>query len=102
MSENNVYILDFLDDDLQPESQILDGCAQVAAFNAHSEADLVGRIEDADAVMLYHFIGLSASTIARMDRCKLIVRCGVGFDNVDLQAARERGIPVANIPEYGA
>src|SRR5205085_62845 len=34
-------------------------------------------------------------------RCKLIVRCGVGFDNVDHALARERGIVVANVPDYG-
>src|SRR5262249_10569208 len=33
--------------------------------------------------------------------CKLIVRCGVGYDNVDRVFARERGIPVANVPDYG-
>jgi D-3-phosphoglycerate dehydrogenase/C-terminal binding protein len=29
------------------------------------------------------------------------VRCGVGFDNVDHAFARERAIPVANVPDYG-
>jgi D-3-phosphoglycerate dehydrogenase/C-terminal binding protein len=29
------------------------------------------------------------------------VRCGVGIDNVDYTAARKRGIPVANVPDYG-
>jgi D-3-phosphoglycerate dehydrogenase/C-terminal binding protein len=31
----------------------------------------------------------------------LIVRCGVGYDNVDFLYARSRGIPVANVPDYG-
>ena len=51
--------------------------------------------------MLYHDITLGASTIQRLTRCKLIVRCGVGYDNVDRAFARERGIPVANVPDYG-
>ncbi|HWL10292.1 MAG TPA: C-terminal binding protein, partial [Planctomicrobium sp.] len=33
---------------------------------------------------------------------KLIVRCGVGYDNVDIHTARELGIPVANVPDYGS
>ena len=39
--------------------------------------------------------------IAAMDRCKAIIRYGIGIDNIDLQAARERGIVVANVPDYG-
>ena len=37
-----------------------------------------------------------------MRRCQVIVRYGVGFDNIDLDAARRRRIYVANIPDYGA
>ena len=48
----------------------------------------VPKIEDADAIMLYHHIGISARTIERLQQCQLIVRCGVGFDNVDRACAR--------------
>ena len=44
--------------------------------------------------MLYHNISISRSTIERLTACKLIVRCGVGYDNVDRVFARSRGIPV--------
>ena len=33
--------------------------------------------------MVYHNLGLTRKTIERLERCKLIVRCGVGYDNVD-------------------
>jgi D-3-phosphoglycerate dehydrogenase len=35
-----------------------------------------------------------------LSRCKVIVRYGVGTDNVDLDAARARGIIVCNVPHY--
>src|SRR4051812_28312351 len=35
-----------------------------------------------------------------MNKVRVIVRYGIGVDNVDLQAARERGIPVCNVPDY--
>ena len=35
-----------------------------------------------------------------MTRAKVIVRYGIGVDNVDLEAARARRIPVCNIPDY--
>lgn len=96
-----VVVTDFITEPLDHERRLLGDVAEVVALNAFSEDDLVGRIEDADAIMLYHFIGLSERTIARLQRCKLIVRCGVGFDNVNGAAARARGITVANVPDYG-
>jgi D-3-phosphoglycerate dehydrogenase/C-terminal binding protein len=96
-----VVITDFVADDLVPERAVLGDLAEVVALDAYSEAELVGRIDDADAVMFYHNLCLTAATIGRLTRCKLIVRCGVGFDNVDRLTARQRGIPVANVPDYG-
>ncbi len=96
-----VVITDFLTDDLTPERAILGELADVAAINAFKESDLAGKIEDADTVMLYHNVTITATTIGRLRNCKLIVRCGVGYDNVDRVFARTRGIPVANVPDYG-
>jgi D-3-phosphoglycerate dehydrogenase/C-terminal binding protein len=96
-----VVVTDFITEPLDHERRILGDLADVVALNAFSEDDLVGKIEDADAIMLYHFIGIGARTIERLKHCKLIVRCGVGFDNVDRTAARVRGINVANVPDYG-
>ncbi|MGK4678338.1 C-terminal binding protein, partial [Salmonella enterica] len=62
---------------------------------------LLGRIEDANAVMMYHTFAVTRRTIERLRHCKLIVRCGVGIDNVDHAYAAARGIAVANVPDYG-
>ena len=75
--------------------------ADVVALNASRESEIAGQIEDADAIMLYHTLAISEATINQLKRCRLIVRCGVGFDNVDGAAARRRGIDLANIPDYG-
>ena len=96
-----VVITDFISDSLDIEREILQGVATVEAFDAYHENELHGRIESADAIMLYHNLALSAETIQRLESCKLIVRCGVGFDNVDHGHAGQRGIPVANVPDYG-
>jgi C-terminal binding protein len=96
-----VVVTDFINEPLDHERRIIGELADVVALNAFSEDDLMGKIEDADAIMLYHFISITAHTIQRLEKCKLIVRCGVGFDNVDRAAARARGITVANVPDYG-
>jgi C-terminal binding protein len=96
-----VVVTDFIADALEPEKRILGDLADVVALNGYNEDDLAGRIEDADAIMLYHNMELMRKSIIRLDHCKLIVRCGVGYDNVDYLLARERGIDVANVPDYG-
>ncbi|HJZ53320.1 MAG TPA: C-terminal binding protein [Gemmataceae bacterium] len=101
MPRFRVVITDFIADDLRAEREVLADIAEVAAVDAYAEADLVGKVEDADALMLYHNITISKDTISRLKQCKLIVRCGVGYDNVDHRFARTRGIPVGNVPDYG-
>jgi D-3-phosphoglycerate dehydrogenase/C-terminal binding protein len=97
-----VAITDFIHDELEPERRILAGVAEVTALKAHGEDELQGRIEAADAIIVYHEISVTRFTIERLSDCKLIVRGGVGFDNVDCQAARAKGIPVATVPDYGS
>jgi D-3-phosphoglycerate dehydrogenase/C-terminal binding protein len=96
-----VVVADFVTDELRPERELLGDIADLSALVANSESDLAGKVEDADAVMMYHCITIGRDTIARLKHCKLIVRCGVGYDNIDYRFARERGIPVANVPDYG-
>ncbi|HEX6146216.1 MAG TPA: C-terminal binding protein [Acidimicrobiia bacterium] len=76
---------------------------------ADIDADLVvasGDVEsvlataaDADAI-LNTYLPWSADSIARLTRCKIIARYGIGFDNVDLKAAADAGIVVTNVPDY--
>ena len=96
-----IVITDFVTEPLDCERRILGDLADIVALDARGEADLAGRIEEADAVMMYHFISIGEGVINAMKHCRLIVRCGVGFDNVDRAAARRRGIAVANVPDYG-
>jgi D-3-phosphoglycerate dehydrogenase/C-terminal binding protein len=96
-----VAVADFITDALEPERRVLGDLADIRALNATHEDALVGRIEDADALMLYHSIAMTERTIGRLKRCRLIVRCGVGYDNIDGAAARAAGIPVCNVPDYG-
>ena len=101
MARFRVVIADFITDEMRAERDILGDIADLDALNAQSERDLFGKVESADAIMLYHNIILTRDTIARLQSCKLLIRCGVGFDNIDRATARERGIPVANVPDYG-
>ncbi|WP_147869150.1 C-terminal binding protein [Stieleria maiorica] len=97
-----VVITDLMTEPLDAERLVLGEVADVIALDAKSEAELVGQIEDADAVMVYHYLTFSKSSIDRLSYCRVIVRPGVGYDAIDIAAARERGIPVCNVPDYGS
>jgi len=101
-SRFKVVITDFVGEPLDVERRILGDLADITALNARQEDELAGRIEDADAVMVYHFLKITESTLARLRNCKVIIRCGAGFDNVDGAASRARGIPLCNVPDYGS
>jgi len=96
-----VVITDFVTEPLGPEEGVLGDLAEVVAVGARAEEEMVGQVEEADALMVYHETVVSAATVARLEKCRVITRCGVGYDNVDLEAARQRGIPVCNVPDYG-
>ena len=57
-------------------------------------------VRDASAIMTRE-TPLPASLIEALENCEVIVRYGVGVDNIDLEAARRRGIYVANVGDYG-
>jgi D-3-phosphoglycerate dehydrogenase len=61
--------------------------------------DVLEVAGDADAI-LNTYLPWSADSIAHLDRCRIIARYGIGFDNVDLTAARDAGIVVTNVPDY--
>src|SRR6187431_985608 len=101
MPQARVIIADFQKGAVDVEQKILGDLAEVVPLDVSSEEQLWGRVEDAAAIMVYHTLKMTPATIGRLQGCKLIVRCGVGYDNVDYVFARSRGIPVANVPDYG-
>ncbi len=56
--------------------------------------------QDCDAIVVVR-IRMDGTVIPHLKHCRVIVRNGVGFDNCDLQACGEAGIPVCNVPDYG-
>jgi D-3-phosphoglycerate dehydrogenase/C-terminal binding protein len=96
-----VVITDLIVEPLDFERDVLKDIADVHALDAMQESVLVDRIEDADAIMVYHYFRFTRASIERLNQCKIIVRPGVGFDGIDIAAARQKGIPVCNVPDYG-
>ena len=73
--------------------------AELKIEMCETEEAVIERCKDADA-LLVTFAPLTRRSMAGLRRCRIIVRTGVGYDTIDVSAATERGIPVANVPDY--
>src|SRR5215472_4356583 len=62
-------------------------------------ADILAAARDADAILVT-YAKLPGELLRQLTRCKVIGRFGLGVDNIDLPAAREKGIIVTYVPDY--
>jgi phosphoglycerate dehydrogenase-like enzyme len=83
------------------EQGVLQDCADVRLIRLHSEEEFAPYSSRADAIILWHHLQFTSDLLGKLPRTRLIVRNGVGYDNVDIVAAGESGIRVANVPDYG-
>ena len=72
----------------------------VDVYDRTAPEQLLGRACEAD-VLITNKVPISAETIASLPKLKLIAVTATGFNMVDMDAARNRGIPVSNVPVYG-
>ena len=64
-----------------------------------SAEDILAVAREADAVLVT-YAKLTGDILRQLTRCKVIGRFGLGVDNIDLPAAREKGIIVTYVPDY--
>lgn len=65
-----------------------------------TEAELLAAGIDAEALIV-QFAPITRRVIESLRRCRVLVRYGIGYDNIDLEAARDKGIAVCNVTDYG-
>jgi D-3-phosphoglycerate dehydrogenase len=75
-----------------------DGRFEIVQKTGLKGEDLARALEDCDAVIVRSATRITAESLARAGRLKVIGRAGVGVDNIDVAAATERGIAVLNAP----
>jgi len=66
-----------------------------------SEQDTIDACQGADVIITF-IAPITDRVLDAAGDCKLVIRQGAGYDNVDVQAATARGIPVSNAPDYGS
>ncbi len=89
------------DSDSTVEKSVIGDAAEVKRFLCDSGADFSGEILEATALIVWHNTPIGKDGISRLNKCRAIIRNGVGYDSIDLEAARDRGIAVCNVPDYG-
>lgn len=65
-----------------------------------SPEEIIEACKDADAIQV-HFAEITRDILAALPKCRLLVHSGVGMDTIDVDAARDLGIPACNVPDYG-
>ncbi len=86
--------------DIKVEQEVLSTIgASVERHHCCTEDDVISRCADADA-LLVQWAPISRRVIEALPRLKAISRYGIGVDMIDLEAARQRGVTVSNVPHY--
>ena len=84
------------------EEEIFEKNTKIIVGQAKKSSDIKDNVwAEVDAVLTFDLIQYNKDLLKKMTKCKIIVRVGVGYDNIDLEAAKEREIVVCNVPDYG-
>lgn len=86
--------------DLAIEQEVLTDVSIVVSDGATLD-DIAAAAGEAEAIMVGSYPDITAEVIARLPKCRAIIRSGIGVDSVDLEAARAAGMWVVNVPDYG-
>ena len=102
MAQFKVVVTDDRFENYDAERSVLSPIgAELVVCDCKSKEEVIDAVKDADGVLL-NLHTIKSDEIASMQKCKIISRYGIGYNNVDVDKATERGIWVARVPSYGA
>jgi D-3-phosphoglycerate dehydrogenase len=99
-SKAKVVLTDYVWESLDVEKKTLEGIADLVALQTKKPEEFLGEAEDCDALLNTYAGPITADVMARMPKCRIIARYGIGVDTIDLDAATQAGIIVTNNPTY--
>lgn len=79
----------------------LDELGEVECYPKTAPDELIERADGADVIII-NKVKITAEAIRALAKLKLICVFATGYDNVDISAARERGVAVCNVPGYSS
>jgi D-3-phosphoglycerate dehydrogenase len=100
VSRYKVAVTDHLFSSLDDERELFRRMdAELAVGQCRGEEETIALARDADAI-LNTYAPMTAKVIQALEKCRVIVRFGIGVDNVAVDAATQRGIMVCNTTDY--
>lgn len=102
MEKLKVVITDYIETELDLETRTLESWDVDFAYHQLKNAsreELLGAVQDAE-VIIVNMARFDEALISDLNKTRLIIRHGIGYDNVDIDAAARKGITVVNIPDY--
>jgi D-3-phosphoglycerate dehydrogenase / 2-oxoglutarate reductase len=99
MARYRVVVTDQVFPSVDLERELLAGADAELEVASGEPDEVLARAADADALLNTYF-PIDADGMDRLERCRIIARYGIGVDNIDLDAARDRGVVVTNVPDY--
>lgn len=85
---------------IAPEEAVLRAAGvEYQLHQVKTEDDVIAVARNADGILL-QYAPITGRVLDALPRCRVAVRYGVGVDTIDLAAATERGVVVANVPDY--
>jgi D-3-phosphoglycerate dehydrogenase / 2-oxoglutarate reductase len=101
MKKPIVTITDYVEENLEWEVRQLEDIAELRIFQQRfAEPETLPEILRGAQVAIVNMAKITGRVIRNLPDCRLIIRHGIGYDNVDIRAAADEGIPVINIPDY--
>lgn len=84
------------------EQAVVGDRAEVRVYQAENLDDIPNDVWQAtDGLMVWGRLPCNTSMLDRAKNCRIVIRMGVGFDVIDIEAAGKRGIAACNVPDYG-
>lgn len=100
-SRKRVVVTDQAFGNVVQERSAAEACgAEFSDHQCRGEDETLAAVTGAD-VVLNNFAPMTRRVQQALAPGAVVIRYGVGVDNVDLQAARELGVRVCNVPDYG-
>jgi D-3-phosphoglycerate dehydrogenase len=95
-----VVLTDYVWESLDVEKKTLAGLADLIPLQTKKPDEFLAEAADCDALLNTYAGPITADVMAKMPKCKIIARYGIGVDTIDLDAATAAGIIVTNNPTY--
>ena len=92
-----ILICDNLNQQVYKELETIGDCFDISK-SASKDEDLANHIKDSEIVVIRSATKLTKEVLDKAEQLKIIARCGVGIDNVDLDFAKSKNIFVTNAP----